>query len=498
MNKKEVKLNIFASFLLQIVTIISGFIIPKIILTLFGSEMNGLITSINQFLNYITLLEGGVSGVIMASLYKPIEERNIDKISGIVNATNHFFRTIGRIYIIYMVIVAFGYYFFTKSSFSYGFVASLVLILGMNLFVQYYFSLTYKVLLNASGKVYIVSLTQILIIIVNVILLVVIAEIYPQIHLIKLGSAVVFLLQPVMYTHFVKKFYKLDIHAEPDNVALSQRWDGFGQNLAFFIHSNTDVVLLTLFSGLLDVSVYSIYSLVVKGLKSMVISFSTAVVPSMGKILARGNKDEINSSVDMYEFGMDFVATLFFTCGVILIVPFVRIYTARIQDADYIRPLFGILLLLSEYVYCFRDPYVSISYASGHFKQTAKYAYMEAIVNILISVMLIRRLGLVGIAVGTLAAMLLRLFCSVYYLKKYILHRSYRSFFKKIAVFWSSSFVIIVIFMLFVKGNPANYLQWIFLGAGSGFFTLAVLALCSYLFFRKEFCGFLQQIKKGK
>ena len=50
---------------LQVVTVISGFIIPKIILTNFGSSVNGLVSSLNQFLSYITLIEGGITGVVL-------------------------------------------------------------------------------------------------------------------------------------------------------------------------------------------------------------------------------------------------------------------------------------------------------------------------------------------------------------------------------------------------------------------------------------------------
>ena len=64
MNKRSTKLNVLTSLALQIVTILNGFIVPRIILTAFGSEVNGLVSSLGQFLNYITLLEGGVSGVV--------------------------------------------------------------------------------------------------------------------------------------------------------------------------------------------------------------------------------------------------------------------------------------------------------------------------------------------------------------------------------------------------------------------------------------------------
>ena len=73
MMKNNITLkNIVSNIILQVVTIISGFIIPRIILINLGSDVNGLVASLNQFLNYITLLEGGVSSVILANLYKPL------------------------------------------------------------------------------------------------------------------------------------------------------------------------------------------------------------------------------------------------------------------------------------------------------------------------------------------------------------------------------------------------------------------------------------------
>ena len=69
MNKKK---NLFTSFLFQVITIISGLILPRIIIGTFGSALNGLIASITQFLSFISLLEGGLGAVVLADLYRPI------------------------------------------------------------------------------------------------------------------------------------------------------------------------------------------------------------------------------------------------------------------------------------------------------------------------------------------------------------------------------------------------------------------------------------------
>lgn len=497
-RSKTLVLNIACSLLLQVFTIISGLIIPRIIISIFGSEVNGMVTSINQFLNYITLLEGGVSSVIMASLYEPIEQNDISKINGIVKAANNFFKTIGIIYIVYVIILSFVYKFISKAEYSFGYVAALVFILALNLFIQYFFSLTYKVLLNASRKVYIVSLSQIIVLVVNLVVVLILSKIYPQIHIIKLGSALVFLLQPILYHHFIKKYYALDFSVEPDMDALSQRWDGFGQNLAFFIHTNTDVVLLTFFADLISVSIYSVYDLVAKGLKSLVISVSTAIVPSMGQILAKKDKAAIDSAMDLYIFGIGFVSTFFFICGIMLILPFITLYTKGITDIDYLNPTFSVLILIAEYIYCFRDPYVSVSYAAGHFKQTAKYAYIEAAMNILISICLIGKLGLVGVAIGTVTAMVYRMIFSVLYLKNNIIHRPLYKFIKSAAVFWITGAVLVFIWKYKVVFSPIGYIQWFGMAVLCAIIVFSVLCFVSLLFFKTDFLIIIDKLKGRK
>ena len=81
MRSKKAVYNIISTLILQIITIIYGFIVPKIIITSFGSNVNGLVSSITQFLAYITLLESGVGPVIKASLYKPLANKDKQEIS---------------------------------------------------------------------------------------------------------------------------------------------------------------------------------------------------------------------------------------------------------------------------------------------------------------------------------------------------------------------------------------------------------------------------------
>lgn len=290
MEKRRIIVNIICSLLLQVVTIVSGFILPKIIISSLGSETNGLVASINQFLNYVVLLEGGVSGVITASLYQPLSTNDKKKVSSIIRTTKRFFNQIGIVFVVYMCVVAFCYPLFTKTSQSYWYVVALTFVLGSNLLVQYFISLSYRLLLKADRKVYVESIVQLIVVVLNLVLVLITIKIYKDILVVKLVSAIVFLIQPIAFATYVNKNYHLDRHAPIDNTSIKQRWDGFGQNLAFFIHSNTDIVVLTIFKNLTSVSVYSIYNMIVMALKNLVISISSAISPSIGNVLAKGRK----------------------------------------------------------------------------------------------------------------------------------------------------------------------------------------------------------------
>ena len=150
-------LNTITSILLQIVTIISGFVIPRLILKTFGSDVNGLVSSLNQFLNYIALIEGGITGVVMASLYKPLYKKDIERVSSIVQTTKNFYKKIALFFVAYTVILAIVYPLIFDTGFSFEYVSTLTIILSIKLFLQYMFSLSLKTLLNADKKVYIVS-----------------------------------------------------------------------------------------------------------------------------------------------------------------------------------------------------------------------------------------------------------------------------------------------------------------------------------------------------
>ena len=431
----------------------------------------------------------------MASLYKPLFDKDYKKVSSIIKTSINFFRKISYIFIIYTFLLALVYPILFKTSFSYNYIFTLTLILSLKLFVQYCFSFSLRNLLNADKKGYYVSFTQILLIFLDIISAVLIIKIFPNIHIIKLISAIIFMLQPIIFSKIIKKYYKLDNNASLNNELIKNRWDGFSINIAAFIHGNTDITVLSIFANLKMVSVYSVYALVTNGLKQLVSAFSSGVSPSIGNLYAKGNLKELNEKLNVYEYVIFNLVFFLFTVGCILITPFVELYTKGITDVNYSQPLFGTLLLISEGFYVIRAPYVNLAYGAGKFKELKKCAYIEAIINILISLVLVIKFGLIGVACGTLVAMIYRTIYQVYYLKNNLINRPMKIFFKKLIIFsiFSIIGVLICIYLLPIKVlTIANWIIYaiiyssilglIYLGIGLLFYKNELVFLKKYLF----------------
>ena len=362
--------------------------------------------------------------------------------------------------------------------------------------MQYFFSLTWKTLLRADKKVYFTSLVQILCIVLNTIAVAIVIKIWPNIHVVKLGTALIYMLQPLLFNIYVNKHYDIDKKAEPDKQALSQRWNGFGINIAGFIHNNTDVVVLTVLTNLKSVSIYSVYLLVTNGLKRLIQSISEGIIPTLGHAYASGDKEKLNEIFDLYEIVIFFFTFILFTAGGLLITPFVQVYTKGINDANYFQPIFGWLLILSEMVFCIKEPYVNMAYSANKFKEISKHAYIEAGINIVLSVILVFKFGIIGVAVGTLVAMLYRTIYHIVYLKNNILNRSIWTAGKKILIFGIAAIICITISTLLFKFPEVSILSWILYALKNTAVIVTIYVITLIVFYRKYIKSIVRIFKR--
>ncbi len=269
MRTKNAIINMIVSLAMQAVTLICGFIIPKLIIENYGSDVNGLISSITQFLGYITLLEAGMGPVIKSALYKPIYEKDNEKVEKVLKFSEGFFRKLSLVFLGYILILMLVYPLFSNTSFDYFYTSTLIAIIGVSTFAEYFFGMTYKLFLQADKKAYVPSIIMFVSYIVNIFAIATLVNLGFSIHIVKFATCVIYSLRPIIQLFYIKKNYKFNLK-DSEEAGIKQKWDGLSQHIAYVIHNSTDTIILTLFSNISEVSVYSIYAMIVNGINTLI------------------------------------------------------------------------------------------------------------------------------------------------------------------------------------------------------------------------------------
>ena len=475
---RNAKRNIYVSLLTQLVTMICGLIVPRFMLKAFGSEANGAITSISNFLGYIMLLEGGIGGVARAALYKPLADGDIHKVSEIMTEMKAFFRRVGYVFTGYVLIIACLFKDISRTNvFDWSTSFILVLIVSASTFAQYFVGISNSVLLIASQRQYINHFVNLGGTILNAVIVVVLIIAGSSLIMVKFVSSLVFIMKPMVLWYYVRRNYNI-VRTEITGNALKDKWTGMGQHVAYFLHLHTDVVVLTLFGNLKAVSVYGVYYMVTNSVQSISTSFSSGMEAVFGDMYAKKETDTLQRTFSMYDTLVSIISIILFGTTMVLIVPFVKLYTADITDANYIEPLFSVLLVTACLLHCLRAPYHNMVIAAGHFRQTNAASYGEAVINIITSIILVIKFGLIGVAIGTVAATFFRFVFYAVYLSRNIMYRNIILWVKRETV------NIAVTLIIYFAGNAIishmnldNYIQW----AKAGILTAAVAGLASLL-----------------
>ena len=400
---QRAKINALTTLLGQIITTAVGVVIPWIMIAHFGSEAYGATTSIASFLAYISLFEGGIGRVARGALYKPLAMGDEEQISEIYLAVKRFFSIIGVAFVGYTVVLAFLYYDVADVTvFDRKYVFALVLAIALSKFAEYMWGISNVTLLNAHQKQYVVNAVTILSNIINLVAIIILVTAGSDILWVKLASSFVFLLKPIVFSIYVKRNY--NIRKTETRAVLKNKSTGIAQHVAYVVQNSTDVLILTVCSDLKYVAVYSVYHLITFSLRSIVTSFTGGMEAVFGDMIANGEHEQLKAIYKKYKLQLTVLVIAFFGAAATLILPFVALYTRGTTDADYIQPLFALIMVIAEAINCLIWPCFNLTIAGNKLKESRMGAYGETAVNVAVSMALVFWNPLLGVAIGTLAA----------------------------------------------------------------------------------------------
>lgn len=498
MRSKKALLNTATGVLYEVITIICGLILPRLILSHFGSEYNGITSSISQFLSAIALMKAGIGGVTRAALYKPLATGDTEQISSIVKTTEHFMRRIAGIFLVLVGIFACLYPFLVEEDFEWLFSFSLILILSISTFAQYFWGLTYQMLLQADQRQCVIYIVQIVTTILNTVVATILIVQGCSIHVVKLASAIVFLANPLVVNAYAHRKYKINKKAKQDNNLISQRWDAFGQQVAFFVHSNTDLVVLTMFSTLYEVSVYTVYNYALRAIRQVVVMTVTGFDAAFGNMYAKKETALLEKNLKIYELIVFSLVSVIYAVAAVMIVPYALLYTVGVYDANYARPVFAALVVTAGAFSCFRIPYKTITDAVGHFKQTRNGALVEAGLNIVISLIGVVHFGLIGVAFGTVVATVFRSVQYAVYLSRNIIQRSILHFVKHVVLCIATAVVVYVLSRCFIVSHiELSVVSWVVSAVAVTGLALVLTLAVNFIFYREELSDLIYKLKNA-
>lgn len=403
-EKKAIK-NVITNIIVQIILAVSGLMIPRLLMYSFGSEVNGMVSSISQFITYAALIEMGIGNASVVALYKPIATQDYSNISSIVTSAKKMYSISGCIYIAIILCIAGCYPLLFKEQFGFGFVFKLVLCIGVVNAIDYFIIGKYKVLLIADQKYYIINITKSVATILLTLGSVIFVFIDKDVIWIKGLAIVTHFGEAVLIYLYIKIKYPLISFKMNVTSKIPQRWNALVHQLCATIVYNTDIVVLTLClpqNSLYEISVYSVYSMVFSVVSNMTGTLTTGINASFGDMFAKGEKEYIRKAFDVYEFFFFIALFILYSCFLVLIIPFVSCYTKGMNDVNYVRLQVGILFGINGLTAQLKEVSGVIINAAGKYKETQRYAVEEALINIGISLILVRSMGITGVLIGTL------------------------------------------------------------------------------------------------
>lgn len=483
--KKKAYLNTITSLVMQITSVICGFIVPRLMLERYGSEVNGLIQSITQFLGLITFMELGVGQVIQSALYKPLANGDREQISCILKSGANYFQKIAYGLLAYIAILLVLFPAITDDRFHWGDIAALICAISAGTLAQYYFGLVDKILLSADQRGYIQYSAQIVTTLLNTAAVMLMVHAGCSVQLVKAGTAVIFLLNPLAVRWYIRRNYEIDRKIKYKEEPVSQKWNGIAQHISAVVLEGTDNIVLTLFATLSDVSIYSTYFLVISGVRQLYVSLTAGLQSMVGSLWARNEIGRLERLFQRIETALHLFVVFVFSCVAVLIVPFIRVYTNGLTDAEYVQPAFAAILTLAYGIRCLRTPYNMMILAGGHYKQTQKCHIAAAVLNIVISVFAVRRWGLIGIALGTLAAFTYQTLWMVWYNSRALLRLPLRRTMKRFLADAAAATAIVLV-LQGLELRTVSYWGWFCMAVPAAVIALVITGIMGVLTNRHE------------
>lgn len=439
MKKSKLFKNIITGFGGQFIAIILGLIVPRLFITSYGSDVNGLLSTITQIFSYMALLEAGIGQAARNLLYKPFQEKDGNGVSEIASIARAYFRRFTVYYGLGVIVLAFILPLVLKTNVDAFTIWLIVMFEGMSGVISFYFIQTPSLIIGADGKSYVNNGISLANRIVGYLVKIIMASFGLSIVLLQFVYFLVTIAKVFFYEMYFRKHYGWVAFKKVDKaIKLQDRNSYILTEICWTIFSSTDMIVLSMFVSTGMSSVYGIYNMVFSNVTLLV----NAVYSSITYLLGYAYHESVEKYTKVHDsFNSIFIgliAVLMSVCYV-LIIPFVKLYTHGVTDVDYIYTSLPIMFCLIQLISWSRYVGGQLTGIAGYAKQTSYVSLVEALLNLSLSILFVQKFGIVGVTLATVIALPLKVLWCTYVADKKVMNRSY----------WKSISIIGVNFLFF-------------------------------------------------
>ena len=409
MRTKKSAINMATALISQFIIILLGFISRRVMIDSIGVEYLGINGLMNNILTILSLAESGVGTAMVYALYKPLADNDIPKIRALMNFYKNSYRALAILTaLIGLSIFPFLDFFIKDSTVENSGIIYLMFLFSS--VSSYLYS--YKISMNNADQNKYLStvfntVTQILVLVVKVLILYVTKN-YILFLSIDIGST---LIKNIIFSRMMDKRYpylkdksKVKLDDENRKVLYTNIKALFFGKIGYILSTCSDNLVISSMISLKTVGLYSNYTTLTSSVTGFVGTFILSIGASVGNLMAKESEDKVYDIFKVTTFINFWLYGFSAICLFSLSEPFIALWLGE----EYImRKEILILIVFNFLIGGLMAPIDSINSAAGLYKPDRFIPIIAAIVNLILSIILVKSLGLAGVLIGTLASTIL-------------------------------------------------------------------------------------------
>ena len=498
--------NTISTAAYQLTAMLMGFVTPRLMMLYYGSQVNGLIVSVTEFLTYFRLVEAGLASAAVFSLYKPLADGDNDGVSAIVTAARQYYNVAGLIFVGITAGFSLLYPLFVPVDAMDGLsITLLIAAMGISGSLEFFTLSRYRVLLTADQRTFMVSLASMASLLLSTALIVILSYVRVNIIVVRLCASLTIGLRAVILSGYVRRQYPLinPKHPKPNKTSLARRWDAMYQQFTTAFHQGAGVMLTTVITrDTAMVSVYGTYHMVTIGLWGILKMTTTGIYSGFGNLLVSGQEEKFKTAYRDFEYLYLAITTILFSCAAVLIVPFVVLYTDAITDANYFVPAIGLLIVLEAITDHAKMPMDLMIIADGKFRETRHHCTAQVVAAVLLGLGLgylglqtSVTLGVCGILAGIILSNILRAVLQLRFVPRRITRVPWQKTFWRMMRMAAEVAVIALPFLTVWQLNINGFFKWISIAVPLLLYATALTIGFGWLFDRESLVSLFGRVK---